>query len=106
MRDDIASWRVNLARGLALAADALQWLVFPIFGPGALSPFEDALDVAVAGALTLLVGWHWSFLPAFALELVPMVDMAPSWTGAVLLATRSRNLAGRRPQTLSSPRLG
>jgi hypothetical protein len=95
MRDGIASWRVNVARGIAVAADALQLLLFPAFGPGVLSPLDDALDVVVAAAMFGLVGWHWSFAPAFAIELIPTVDAAPTWTVAVLLATRDRDLVGR-----------
>jgi hypothetical protein len=30
-----------------------------------------------------LLGWHWEFLPAFAAELVPGVDLVPFWTIAV-----------------------
>jgi hypothetical protein len=33
--------------------------------------------------LTLLVGWHWEFLPSFLGKLVPGVDLAPFWTLAV-----------------------
>jgi hypothetical protein len=68
---------------LAMAADALQLFVFPFFAEGALSPADDILDVAVAAALVRLVGWHWEFLPAFAAELVPGVDLVPFWTLAV-----------------------
>jgi hypothetical protein len=52
--------------------------------PGALSPADDVLDVAVAAVLVRLLGWHWEFLPAFAAELVPGVDWVPFWTLAVL----------------------
>ena len=104
MKDSIPAWRVNLARGIAAAADAVQLVLIPLFAPGALSPFEDALDVGVGVSLTVLVGWHWSFLPAFAVELLPTVDLAPTWTGAALLATRTRGLAGKpRSPTLSLP---
>jgi hypothetical protein len=68
---------------LALAADALQIFVFPFFAEGALSPADDILDIAVAAVLVRLVGWHWEFLPAFAAELVPGLDLAPFWTLAV-----------------------
>ncbi len=88
----LAPWRVWTARILALVADGVQLGFIPIFGPGAVSPFDDALDVGVAAALTLLVGWHWSFLPAFAVELVPVANLVPTWTGAALLATRGRIL--------------
>jgi hypothetical protein len=68
---------------LAIAADALQILVFPLFAEGALSPADDVLDFAVAAVLVHLLGWHWEFLPAFAAELVPGVDLVPFWTMAV-----------------------
>ena len=68
---------------LAVAADALQIFVFPFFAEGALSPADDILDLAVAAGLVRLLGWHWEFLPAFAGELVPGVDLVPFWTLAV-----------------------
>jgi hypothetical protein len=75
---------------IAMAADVVQIAVFPLFAPGIVSPWDDALDVAVAGALTWLVGWHWSFLPSFAAELVPGLDLVPTWTAAAFFATRGR----------------
>jgi hypothetical protein len=76
-------WRFQSAMILAVAADTLQILVFPFFAEGALSPADDILDLAVAAILVRLVGWHWEFLPAFAAELVPGVDLVPFWTLAV-----------------------
>jgi len=75
--------RFRAAMILAIAADALQIFVFPLFAEGALSPADDVLDLAVAAVLVRLVGWHWEFLPAFAIELVPGVDLVPFWTLAV-----------------------
>ncbi len=80
--------RFQAAMILAMAADALQIFVFPLFAEGALSPADDALDVAVAAVLVHLLGWHWEFLPAFAAELVPGVDLVPFWTLAVISAYR------------------
>ncbi len=68
---------------LAMAADALQIFVFPLFAEGAFSPADDVLDIAVAAVLVNLLGWHWEFLPAFAAELVPGIDLVPFWTMAV-----------------------
>jgi hypothetical protein len=76
--------RFRAALILAMAADALQIVVFPLFAEGALSPADDVLDVAVAAALVNLLGWHWEFLPAFLAELVPGVDLVPFWTLAVV----------------------
>jgi hypothetical protein len=40
-----------------------------------------------------MVGWHFAFLPTFVAELVPGVDLIPTWTAAVWFATRR----GARP---------
>ncbi|MBV8207256.1 MAG: hypothetical protein JO041_10720 [Acidobacteria bacterium] len=72
-----------LAFLLALTADALQLVLFPLLSEGALSPFDDALDFAVAGLLVFLLGWHWEFLPSCLGKLLPMVDAVPFWTLAV-----------------------
>jgi hypothetical protein len=68
---------------LAIIADALQIVIFPVFVEGALSPADDILDFGIAAVLVRLLGWHWEFLPAFAAELVPGVDLVPFWTLAV-----------------------
>ena len=87
---DPSRWRINTARALAVLADAVQLGLIPVFTPGAASPFEDALDIGMALVMTLLLGWSWAFLPAFVLELVPGVDLAPTWTVAVLIASRKK----------------
>jgi hypothetical protein len=75
--------RFRTALVLAMVADAVQIIGFPLFAEGALSPVDDILDVIVAVALLRLIGWHWEFLPSFAAELVPGVDLVPFWTLAV-----------------------
>lgn len=82
--------RTGAAFAVALAADAIQWVAFPLFAGGALSPLNDALDVAVAVILVRLLGWHWAFLPTFAAELIPGVDLVPTWTLAAWIATRGK----------------
>src|ERR1043165_2821771 len=68
---------------LAVAADVVQVIALPLFSEGALSPVDNVLDLAVAAVLVRLLGWHWEFLPAFAAELAPGVDLIPFWTLAV-----------------------
>jgi len=68
---------------LAIAADALQLVVFPVFVAGGLSPAEDVLDLGVGALMVHLLGWHWEFLPSFFAKLVPGVDLVPFWTLAV-----------------------
>ena len=75
---------------VALTADAVQVLAAPLFASGALSPVVDALDVLVGVAMIGLVGWHWAFLPTLIAELVPVVDLVPSWTLAWWIATRRK----------------
>jgi hypothetical protein len=68
---------------LAIVADVLQIVVFPLFVEGALSPADDILDFGVAAMMVHLLGWHWEFLPSFLAKLVPGVDLVPFWTMAV-----------------------
>ena len=68
---------------LAIVADALQIIVFPMFVEGALSPADDVLDFAIAAVMVHLLGWHWEFVPSFLAKLVPGVDLVPFWTLAV-----------------------
>jgi hypothetical protein len=73
---------------VAICTDLIQ-VGFPyIFGEGFFSPFEAALDVAACLALTALVGWHIAFIPTFLIELLPIGDLAPTWTIAAFIATR------------------
>jgi hypothetical protein len=76
--------RFQAAIVLAIVADALQIVVFPLFVEGALSPADDLLDFGVAALLVHLVGWHWEFLPSFVAKLVPGVELVPFWTMAVV----------------------
>jgi len=68
---------------LAILADALQIVVFPVFVEGAISPADDILDLGIGAAMIHLLGWHWEFLPSFLAKLVPGVDLVPFWTLAV-----------------------
>lgn len=87
--------RVWIARGLAVLVDLAQIALLP----AALTPLNDAVDVATAIALVALVGWHWAFVPTFLAELVPFVDLVPTWTLAVMIATRG----GPAPEVLPPP---
>src|ERR1700684_2408943 len=75
--------RFRAAMLLAILADALQIIVFPMFVEGAASPADDALDFGIGAIMIYLLGWHWEFLPSFLAKLVPGVDLVPFWTLAV-----------------------
>ncbi len=84
--------RILAARVLAVLADAVQIGLLPLFAPGATSPLNNVLDVAVGAAMIALVGWHWVFLPTFVTELIPFGNIAPTWTVAAFIATRERRV--------------
>jgi hypothetical protein len=84
---------------IAIAADAIQLIGMPLFAPGAVSPADTVLDLAVAALLTRTLGWHWALLPTFAAELVPGLDLFPTWTAAVYFMTR-KALKSTEPEIL------
>jgi hypothetical protein len=73
----------RVALAIAAAADLAQIFLLPLFGEGALSPLDDALDLLTAVALVGILGFRWQTALAFALELVPGVALFPSWTAMV-----------------------
>ena len=79
--------RVRAARLVALGADLAQIVLLPLVIEGFASPLDDAIDLAVGLVLIKLVGFHWAFLPSAAVKLLPVADLAPTWTAAVLIAT-------------------
>ena len=88
--------RARLALAVALAADVTQWVLVPLVLGGFTSPVNNAIDIGVAVAMIVLVGWNWAFLPTFLAELIPVVDLVPTWTIAVWLATRGRKTGPER----------
>ena len=84
----------RLAWLVAMAADAIQIVLLPLFAEGGFSPADSILDLIVAAALTRLIGWHWAFLPTILAELIPGLDLFPTWTTAVLFVTRQRGNTG------------
>jgi hypothetical protein len=86
-RSPPAKGRILAARLVAVGVDFAQVVAFPFFLGGAASPLTDALDVLTAGIMVWLLGWHWAFAPTLVAELVPVVDLFPTWTAAVLYVT-------------------
>jgi hypothetical protein len=75
--------RLRTAMAIAIAADVLEMIVFPLFVEGFDSPVADMLDLGIGGVLSYLLGWHWEFAPSFLAKLMPGVDLVPLWTLAV-----------------------
>lgn len=91
MRGAVSSLRLKLAWGVAVGTDALQMFIFPVTVEGAFSPVTVALDSIAMVLLSWLVGWHWVFLPSIVFELIPLVELAPTWTIAMAIASRGLN---------------
>ena len=96
--------RFRTAMILALAADALQLVFFPLFLEGAGSPADDILDLGVGAAMVYLLGWQWELLPSFAAKLVPGVDLGPLWTLSVAsVYRRAKRLGNIAEETREQP---
>jgi hypothetical protein len=80
----VSRTRKRVALGIAALSDLVQWFFFPVLSEGALSPFEIALDAVTALLILVVVGFQWRLLIALAAELVPGLDMFPTWTAVVL----------------------
>ncbi|HEY8086499.1 MAG TPA: hypothetical protein VIF09_01600 [Polyangiaceae bacterium] len=80
----VSRTRKRVALAIAATSDIAQWFFFPVLSEGALSPFEIALDAATAMVILLVVGFQWRLAFALAVELVPGLDMFPTWAAVVL----------------------
>jgi hypothetical protein len=83
--------RIRAAYAVAICTDLIQIGFSSLFGEGFLSPLDDALDAVACLALTALVGWHNAFIPTFLIEILPVGDLAPTWTVAIFIVTRGRH---------------
>ena len=84
---------------IAIAADVLQLGLLPLLGAGWLSPLNNAIDIVVGFVMVRRLGWHLAFLPTFIAELLPFVDIFPSWTLAVMFITRKTKPARETART-------
>ncbi len=73
-----------MALTVAVLADAIQVVLWPAFAGGAASPFDDALDAAVALILLGTLGFSGRLALALGMELVPGADLFPTWSAVVL----------------------
>jgi hypothetical protein len=80
----ISKKRKLVALLVAGAADLTQGVLFPLFIQGAFSPFDWAVDIATTVTLLAVVGFKARLAIAFATELIPGLDLFPTWTALVL----------------------
>ena len=86
--------RIKAAYGVAVATDILQLAL----GPLGWAFVDEILDVIALILTTKLLGFHPLLLPTFVLELVPVVDVLPTWTACVALVVATRNKQPAAPR--------
>ena len=96
----LTAGRIAAAFAVALAVDAVQL----VLGPAGWSIADEILDVAAMFATSCLLGFHPLLLPTFVIELFPVADVLPTWTGCVGLVVGLRRREQRRPSTGSRAR--
>jgi len=90
--------RIVSAFAVAAATDALQLLL----GPFGITFADEVLDVIAMILTWRLLGFHALLLPTFVLEILPIVDILPTWTTCVgiVVAMRKRQQAEAPPPAL------
>ena len=79
--------RIVLALAVAVVADGLQLLLGLVGWVGA----DQVIDVVAMGLTSWALGFHWLLLPTFAIELVPLLEDLPTWTGCVIAVIALRH---------------
>lgn len=79
--------RIIIAYAIAGLADLIQFPVTAVTATGILAvPGEMAdcvLDFIVMGLVSALIGFNWVLLPSLFVEVIPGLDLFPTWTGCV-----------------------
>jgi hypothetical protein len=99
--------RKMFALAVATASDLIRVVFYPAFIEGAASPLDVALDVVTAGLILFVAGAQWRLAIALAAELVPGLDLFPTWTAVVLsLPSKEPEAEGersiQRPEVIGS----
>ncbi|HVO22369.1 MAG TPA: hypothetical protein VMW56_01930 [Candidatus Margulisiibacteriota bacterium] len=92
--------RMVAAFVLAVLVDGTQL----VLGPIGWSMADEVLDVAAMVAISWLLGFHPLLLPTFLIELFPVADVLPTWTGCVGLVVALRRRE-QRQETDTPPAL-
>jgi hypothetical protein len=93
--------RIWFAYAVALAVDGAQLLL----GPLGWVFVDEALDVVAMVLTCAALGFHMLLLPTFVIELVPIADMLPTWTGCAAAVVMLRKRAHAQPPPLPPPQL-
>jgi hypothetical protein len=95
LRPALTRARIVAALCIAVAADIVQL----VLGPLGWIYVDEAIDLGVMIAESLLVGFHPLLLPTFVVEVIPVIDMLPTWTACTMAVIALRRRAARADQT-------
>ena len=88
--------RIWFAFAVAVMTDGIQLALGPLGWVFA----DEALDV-IAMILTCgALGFHILLLPTFVIELLPVADMLPTWTGCTAVVVFQRKRAQAKPPVI------
>jgi hypothetical protein len=91
--------RMAFALTVAVATDAVQFF----FGPAGWILADQALDVMAMVLTCWALGFHPLLLPTFVIELIPLADMLPTWTGCTIAVVALRKRAAASPKSAPTP---
>lgn len=93
-KPELTRKRIILAYAVAVVADLIEFPIsgaeFSVVGAGTGEFAAFVVDAIVFGVMTKLLGFHWMFLPSFCVEVIPGLDLLPTWVGCVFLVVRQR----------------
>ena len=100
--------RIKLAFVVGVLADILQLPVSLSLLAGFVPAegLDAAIDVLAAVLVNWLLGFHWALVPSFALKLIPVVDVAPTWTACVAFVALQRRHAAKAAERIGSSERG
>ena len=93
--------RIWFAFSVAVITDAAQVLLGPLGWAFA----DETLDLIAMVLTCAALGFHMLLLPTFVIELIPVADMLPTWTGCVAAVVVLRRKSRQVPPPLP-PKIG
>ena len=88
--------RIWFAFTVAAVTDAVQLGL----GPVGWFVLDEGLDVVAMILTSAALGFHMLLLPTFVMELIPVADMLPTWTGCTAAVVMLRKRAQTQPPPL------
>ena len=93
--------RIWFAFSVAAITDAVKLG----FGPAGWLLVDEGLDLIAMVLTCAALGFHMLLLPTFVIELIPVADMLPTWTGCVAAVVVLRRKSRQVPPPLP-PKIG